>query len=60
MNNKRLAEKIASKVLTVYGEQECTRAQLMLKNEIGEKNMGGKNKDCLIKEIEEILNEVKG
>ena len=49
---KILAEKIATEILTVYlgadKYQECTRAQLMLRQADGtERNMGGRNKASL-------------
>jgi len=52
-----LAEEIATEILTIYGSNaqfpsvECTRAQLMLRNDIGEFNMGGRNKASIIEVI---------
>lgn len=62
MKNQELAEKIATEILTAWiGSNryiECTRAQLMLRQPDGlERIMGGRNKDSLVKAIEEILNE---
>lgn len=51
-----VATQIATSILTVYAGTtdgiECHRAQMMLKQADGtEKNMGGRNKDSLVKEI---------
>ena len=55
--NTLLAEKIATSLLTPYNEEECTRIQLMLKQDNGiEANMGGRNKQSIINTIIECLN----
>jgi len=58
-----LAEKIAAEILTIYGSsegqfptQECTRAQLMLRQKDGsERNMGERNKASIIEVIKRNL-----
>jgi len=60
MSKKKLAEKIATKIMTVYGPgteiHECTRAQLMLMQpNRTEKNMGGRNKRSIISVLLEYL-----
>jgi hypothetical protein len=61
MNNQELAEKIATKILTVWSCRqgtECTRAQLMLQQPDGsEKSMGGRNKSSIVGVILECLDE---
>ena len=51
-----VAEQIASDILTVWSSDssgiECDRAQMMLKQSDGkERNMGGRNKESIIKTI---------
>jgi hypothetical protein len=61
MNNNKLAENIATEILTIWKGPECTRVQLMLEQPDGsERNMGGRNKDCLITTIEEVLRKERG
>lgn len=60
MNNKKLATKIASRILKMNNPnaQEAGRVALMFgKWPDKEFSKGGKNKACLIEEIEEILDE---
>jgi hypothetical protein len=64
MDTQKLAEKIATEILTVWwgkkDKTECTRAQLMLKQPDGsEKNMGGRNKSSIIGVIVTVLDEYR-
>ncbi len=58
MKNKKLAQKIASRILTMNSpnEKEAYRVALMFGKLGNETTKGGKNKSCLIEEIEEVLN----
>ena len=60
MDIKKISDKIADEILTVYGHNDtiikCTRAQLMLRRPDGsESDMGGRNKESISMTIEEQL-----
>jgi len=58
MNNQKLAKKIASKILKMYGprSKEAHRVALMFgKYPDKEYTAGGKNKPYLVEEIEAVL-----
>lgn len=58
MNNSQLAKKIASRILKMNEPkaEEAHRVALMFGGCKQEYTRGGKNKQCLIEEIEQILN----
>lgn len=59
MNKRELAESIAAELLTSAVGIEATRMQLMLMDSDGvERNMGGRNKESMIRVIESHLDAV--
>ena len=63
MRGSRIAIEIATAILTVNhtdGPIECTRAQMMLRgrnenHRTTERNMGGRNKQSIVSEIDAVL-----